>query len=65
MARSGVAVIEEMMQSILPVLSAGISPSKEMFSIRTSRPRWLPKASASRTLTPQGFPEVSVISNGG
>ena len=58
-------VIDEMMQSILRVLSAGIRPSKVMFSISTSRPRCFPSASAIRTLTPAGRPWASVISKGG
>ena len=36
-ARSGVAVMEEIMRSIFPVLSAGIKPSKGMFWISMAR----------------------------
>src|ERR1039458_8933164 len=64
-ARSGVAVIEEIIKSILCVCSAGIKPAKSVFWISTGTPRYCPRALAKSTLTPAGLPCWSVISNGG
>ncbi len=63
--RSGVSVMDEMMQSILSVLSDGMSPVNGMFSMRTGLPRNFPSASAMSTLTPSGLPEGPIVSNGG
>jgi len=63
--RSGVSVMDEMMQSILSVLSDGMSPVNGIFSTRTGFPRNFPSASAMSTLTPSGLPEGPIVSNGG
>ena len=65
LARSGVDVMDEIIQSIVPVRSAGIRPSNAMFSMIIVRPRYFPSDLASSTLMPSGRPAVSVISNGG
>jgi len=64
-ARSGVAVMEEMIKSILPPLSEGMSPSNAMFWMRSSGQGTCRAAFAMSTLTPVGLPFSSVISNGG
>ena len=64
-ARSSVRVIEEMIKSIFPVLSDGMSPAKGMFSIRSSLPSSRDRACAISTLIPVGSFCSSVISNGG
>src|SRR2546430_17624348 len=64
-ARSGVAVIDEIIKSILLVFNAGIRPSNGIFSMRISRPRYFPRARAISTLIPEGWPPGSTISNGG
>ena len=64
-ARSGVAVMEETMASMRPVFSAGMSPSKAVFSMITGRPSRSPMALERSTLTPAGRPCSSIVSNGG
>ena len=63
--RLSVAVIEEIIRSILPVWSAGISPVKVVFWMTRSLCKAAANACPSSTPIPHGLLFSSVISNGG